>query len=90
MRILIYAYGFIGKNNYEFMKQFFDEVYVYDDMLNMSGLSKHFIKNLDSEIKFDIILVSVADKKLYKNIKNKLSAHFESNIIKFAPIILTK
>ncbi|ABK83292.1 hypothetical protein Q4Y15_001532 [Campylobacter fetus] len=45
MRILIYAYGFIGKNNYEFMKQFFDEVYVYDDMLNMSGLSKHFIKN---------------------------------------------
>ncbi|RUT50332.1 SGNH/GDSL hydrolase family protein [Campylobacter fetus] len=90
MRILIYAYGFIGKNNYEFMKQFFDEVYVYDDMLNMSGLSKHFIKNLDSEIKFDIILVSVADKKLYKNIKNKLSAHFESNIIQFAPIILTK
>ncbi|WP_168236708.1 SGNH/GDSL hydrolase family protein, partial [Campylobacter fetus] len=89
MRILIYAYGFIGKNNYEFMKQFVDEVYVYDDMLSELNYQKQFIKTLKNS-KFDSILVSVANKNTYKNIKDNLSEIFPENIIHFAPIFMEK
>ncbi|WP_238551729.1 hypothetical protein, partial [Campylobacter fetus] len=71
------------------MKQFVDEVYVYDDMLSELNYQKQFIKTLKNS-KFDSILVSVANKNTYKNIKDNLSEIFPENIIHFAPIFMEK
>lgn len=86
IKILIYCYGFIGKNNYGFLSKFFKHVYVYDDVFK----KPYDYKNYLDDIKFDLILVSVTNNEIYESIKTKLQGKFDQNIIKFSPIFLNK
>lgn len=85
-QILIYGFGFIGKNNYAFLSQFKElKVFAYDDLLSSLNPQSPLIKSYKKR-KFDLVLVSIANKNAFDCIKKSLSEHFSQDIIKFAPI----